>query len=289
MTATQYLQGIGAIADRYDRFIFDVWGTLHNGERTFPGVLPTLHLLRDMGKEVAFLSNSPSRVENLTHRLETSHGIGPNLYQAAFNSGESTYCALRDRADPWHARLGQQFYFICADNHTENFVDLPYEQVHDIETADFIIVTRTLNYDETLQDYDARLNAAAARGIPMVCANPDKIVGIGDTIFTCPGSMAAYYETMGGEVFYHGKPHRAIYDQLAAQFKTTISSARTLAIGDALETDILGGCRMGYDTLLLTDGIHARDINPHAMLDDVHHLASEFGVAPTFAMDQLRP
>jgi ribonucleotide monophosphatase NagD (HAD superfamily) len=63
---------------------------------------------------------------------------------------------------------------------------------------------------------------------------------------------------------------------------------RTLAIGDAFETDILGGNRFGCDTLLLTSGIHQRDINPNHPLQDLEHLASQFDARPKYVLDQVR-
>lgn len=285
--AAQYLQGLEAVADQYDAFVLDIWGTLHNGERIFPGVLNALHELKAMGKQVSFLSNSPSRIASVTERLNSSYGITPDLYQAAFNSGESSYLALRDRNEEWHQRLGKKFYFIFAESHRRNYIDLDYEQVHLIDQADFIIITKTLDFNETIEDYQVLLNEAAERGLPMVCANPDRIVGIGDTIFICPGTVAAYYQTLGGDVYYHGKPHQDVYKHLHKLLGEP-DPRRMLAIGDAFETDILGGNRFGCDTLLLTDGIHNTDINPNNLIADIERVSAQYDAHPTYVMDQLR-
>lgn len=287
MSDIQYLQGLENIADQYDAFILDIWGTLHNGEKIFPGVLNALEELKAAGKKVSFLSNSPSRIASVTDRLQRSYGITPDLYQAAFNSGESSYLALRDRKDEWHRQLGKRYYYIFAESHRRNYADLDYEQVFLIEDADFVIITKTLDFDETIEDYQLVLNEAANRELPMICANPDKIVGIGDTIFICPGTVAAYYQTLGGEVYYHGKPHQDVYKHMH-QLLGAPDPRRILAIGDALETDITGGNRFGCDTLLLTDGIHGSDINPDNPLADVERLCGEFDARPTWVMDQLR-
>ena len=275
------------VAGQYDAFILDIWGILYNGERVFPGVINALHELKAMGKKVSFLSNSPSRIASVTERLGSSYGVTPDLYQAAFNSGESSYLALRDRSDTWHQRLGKKFYFIFAESHRENYADLDYEQVDNIETADFIIISKTLDFNETIEDYEYRLNVAAQRGLPMLCANPDRIVGIGDTLFICPGTVAAYYETLGGDVYYHGKPHQDVYTHMH-QLLGKPDPRRILAIGDALETDILGGNRFGCDTLMLTAGIHTTEINPDNALADVARLSGQFDAHPTYIMDQIR-
>ena len=36
------LRGLAPIVDRYEGFILDVWGVLHDGERPYPGVTTAL-------------------------------------------------------------------------------------------------------------------------------------------------------------------------------------------------------------------------------------------------------
>jgi len=282
----KYISGLEEVIADYDAVILDIWGTLHNGEVRFPGVLDALENLREQKKVVSLLSNSPSRVASISEKLEETYGIPRGLYQNVHNSGENSYIALRDRNDEWHARLGKNYYYIHAPSHLQNYTDLPYRQT-DLEGADFIIITRTLDYDETVQDYEVRLTEAKDRGLPMLCANPDKIVGIGDTLFICPGTVAEFYETMGGDVFYHGKPYHAVYDYMHGLLGKP-DKKRILAVGDAFETDIRGGNRFGCDTLLLTDGIHAKDINSYQPLPDLEQLTAKYDAQPTYIMDQLR-
>lgn len=282
----KYLPGLENIIADYDVFVLDIWGTLHNGQQIFPGVLPTLRAIQSAGKRAALLSNSPSRLASVTDRLAREFGITSNLYQAAHNSGESSYLGLRDRADAWHARLGKNYYFIHAPMHTRNYADLPYRAVP-LEDADFIVITKTLNANETLRDYESPLRDAAHRGLPMLCCNPDRVVNNGDHLSICPGTVAAFYESIGGDVFYHGKPYEAVYHHLNAQLGAP-DSGRILAIGDAFETDIRGGNRMGWDTMLLMDGIHRAEIHPDHRVTDLTRLAELHDAVPTYAMDQLR-
>ena len=284
--SVQHISGLEAVISQYDAIILDVWGTLHNGEMLFPGVLNTLRNLKNNGKAVGLLSNSPSRVASVTDRLAHTYGITPDLYQAAHNSGENSYLALQSRSDAWHARLGENYFFIHAPAHTLNYADLPY-QATVLDEANFIIISKTLDYNETVQDYEVMLSEALQRNLPMLCANPDRVVGIGDTMFICPGTVAAFYETMGGNVYYHGKPFGDVYEHLNAMMGRP-DKKRVLAIGDAFETDIRGGNRFGCDTLLLTSGIHAADINAYEPLPDLARLAGQYDAQPTYVMDQLR-
>jgi len=62
------MSGFGALAARYDGFIVDLWGVVHNGVRPYPGVLDCLGRLRAAGKPVVFLSNAPRRAASAPPR-----------------------------------------------------------------------------------------------------------------------------------------------------------------------------------------------------------------------------
>jgi ribonucleotide monophosphatase NagD (HAD superfamily) len=72
----------------------------------------------------------------------------------------------------------------------------------------------------------------------------------------CAGAIADRYEELGGRVEYYGKPYPAIYRH-AMKLAGDPPPADVLAIGDGLNTDILGAARMGYDCVYVTGGISA--------------------------------
>src|SRR5689334_13023972 len=90
------LDGIATLADRYDGFILDLWGVVHNGKQPYPGVAEALAALRARGKGVAFLSNAPRR-SHVIDTLLTGMGLDRDLWDAAITSGELAWRALRDR------------------------------------------------------------------------------------------------------------------------------------------------------------------------------------------------
>lgn len=117
--------------------------------------------------------------------------------------------------------------------------------------------------EERLEDYQEDLDKALAMGLPMICANPDIWVPVGDILAICAGAFAEYYESKGGNVSWHGKPRPPIYTQLFAELETvgaTIDPARTLAIGDGLHTDVAGAGGAGIASALLAGGVHAPDL-----------------------------
>ena len=52
---------------------------------------------------------------------------------------------------------------------------------------------------ETPDDYADELAAMRARGLAMLCANPDLVVHRGERLCYCAGSLAQAYEELGGD------------------------------------------------------------------------------------------
>ena len=57
----QLLTGFAPLAARYDGFILDLWGVIHDGVAPYPGAVDVLKRLRAAGKPAVLLSNAPRR------------------------------------------------------------------------------------------------------------------------------------------------------------------------------------------------------------------------------------
>ena len=135
-----------------------------------------------------------------------------------------------------------------------------------------------------------------ARGMAMICANPDIVIHRGDTLIHCAGALARRYEDLGGSVIYAGKPYGPIYDRALAEAERArgerIDKRRVLAIGDGMKTDIIGATRAGLDALFVTGGIH-RSLHketPEQPADpiELEHLYDENKAWPVAAIPGLR-
>src|SRR5689334_12931587 len=109
-----FLAGLGEVADRYDGFVLDAWGVLHNGVEPFPGVIPCLERLKAAGKRTCVLSNAPRRSVDVVKRTEMV-GIGRHLYDEVMSSGEDAWRALERRDEPFYRALGRRCYHIGPD------------------------------------------------------------------------------------------------------------------------------------------------------------------------------
>ena len=283
------MRGLSEIADDYDGYIFDLWGVLHNGVQAFAGGLECLARLRAMGKSVLILSNAPRRIEVLSAHC-AGLGIQADHYDALMSSGEDAWRHLEARPDAWYRDLGDRCLHLGPERDHGMRVGLDFAFVDDLAAADFILNTGALDAADTAETYRALLEAALARGLPMVCANPDLVVRRGDKMEICAGAIAAFYEELGGEVRYHGKPHGGIY-RSCLELLEGLPPARILAVGDSIRTDIAGARAQGIDALFVAAGIHSEELLDRSGQnldgDRVEALCAGEGARPTAIMLEL--
>ncbi len=266
MTGPTFLRGIRRLAERYDVFVVDLWGTLHDGASAYPGAVRALRRLRDKGKLVALLSNAPRRSAE-TARIIEAVGIAPDLYSLIETAGEAAHIALRDRSDPWHRRLRGQCWHLGPARDRDIFAGLDLDLRETPGGAGFCVATGAAMNEERLEDYQDVLDEGLALGLPMICANPDIVVPAGDALVICAGAFAEYYAGKGGDVYWHGKPHGGIYRRLFAALEGLrggpVDPVRVIAIGDGMPTDIAGANAAGIASALVLGGMHRSDLRPN--------------------------
>jgi HAD superfamily hydrolase (TIGR01459 family) len=248
--------GIGELAPRYDGFILDLWGVIHDGVAPLPGAVECLRALTAAGKTIAFLSNAPRRAADVVRRI-TRIGVPQGLYHHVVSSGEEAWQYLDHRADPFYAALGRRCLHIGSDRDIEMREGLALDFVETAEDADFILNTGPAGWDDTVADYAPLLDRALARDLPMVCANPDLVVQHGARLALCAGALAQHYEASGGSVRWHGKPFASVYASCLGLLG--VGRERVLAVGDSIRTDIAGAAAAGIDSVLVAGGIHAEE------------------------------
>lgn len=273
------MSGFGRLAQNYDGFILDLWGVVHDGYAPYPGVLDCLKQLKQAGKRVVFLSNAPRRAAGIT-RFLAAMGVTPDLHDGVMSSGEAVYQGLKDRTDDF-ANLGKRLYHLGPARDEDVYDTLDYARVLDPAVADFVLNTGP---DDNLGPHDSSLyqpvlDECLRAHLPMVCANPDLEVMKGEARIICAGHLAQLYEAAGGQVILRGKPDAAIYKPTLAMLGTTRN--RTLAVGDALRTDIAGAKAAGIDSCWVLSGIHA--LHP----DQASMEATAAGFAPVSILPGL--
>ena len=275
--------GVRSFLDRYDAFILDQWGVLHDGAQPYAAALDCLQRLHALGKGIAVLTNSGKRAAT-NRRLLLGMGFPLEFFDVLVSSGEVAWSHLKERTDPMFAGLGRRCVFFSR-GHDEFFLNgLDLDVVERAEEADFVLATGTDSPEKSLSDYLPVLETAARRKLPMVCANPDLVAPQGDSFVFSPGSLARHYEDLGGTVRYLGKPHPEVYDACLAELEVTDRS-RVIAVGDSLLHDVAGALARGLDSAFVAGGIHAEalGVRPGETPTDerLHALFEETGVHPT--------
>jgi HAD superfamily hydrolase (TIGR01459 family) len=252
----QPIDALSALAGRYDVLLCDVWGVIHNGRESFPGPCAALGRWRAEVGPVVLISNSPRPCPEVAVQLD-GLGVPRDAWSALVTSGDVTRTLLAPRAPGPAYRLG-------PERDAPLYAGLGLEFAP-LEQARFIACTGPVNDDvETPEDYRDLLSAAAARRLPMICANPDRVVQRGDRLVYCGGALAELYETLGGETIMAGKPYAPIYDASLARASELagrpVGKDRVLAIGDGVVTDAKGANDQGIDLLFVAAGIHGAEM-----------------------------
>lgn len=292
---TRILRSFAEVSATYDLALVDLWGCVHNGEDIYPAAEAALIAFRKGGGRVILVTNAPRPEAGVRARLDEM-GLSPDAYDAIATSGDAAQQGMLMGA------VGTKVWHLGPDKDDGFFTDLPdwagdYPAIERVsfEDAEGVVCTGPFEeLTETPEDYRGRLLAAKARGLKLLCANPDIVVDYGETRIYCAGAIAQLYDQMGGESLYFGKPHPPIYDlarRHAQRIGVAFAEDRIIAIGDGIQTDVKGGMAEGVDTLFITGGLAAEEFGP-----DVEHpeqalldawLTKE-GQSPTYAIGRLR-
>jgi HAD superfamily hydrolase (TIGR01459 family) len=283
---TRILNGLREIAENFDLVLMDLWGCVHDGVKPYPAALDCLTRLRDAGKPVAILSNAPRRAAEVEAKL-TEMGIDRALYTALFTSGEETWKYLSTRPDGLGQRLGRRVYAIMPERDAGLLDGLNLERVTDIAQATFVLVTGVEDVKTSAKDFDPELRQALKLSLPMICANPDLVVHRGGVEEICAGAIAHRYETFGGRVVYHGKPHVKMYDVIFKQLGAV--RGRAIGVGDSYRTDMRGAQDAGGKGVLIAGGIHRSELLYAAKIEPklLRDINRSFEIVPDYALAQL--
>ena len=262
------IASMAEIGRAHDAWISDIWGVLHNGREAFPAASEACVTYRRQGGTIVLVTNAPrpeADVESMLRRL----GVPAEAYDAIVTSGDVT----RELIRPW---IGRPVHHLGPDRQLMIFDDLDVTLVG-AETADVVVCTGLVDDDrETPEDYQRHLALFRARGLEMICANPDIVVERGERIVYCAGALAEAYEKLGGRVHYAGKPHAPIYERafelIAGAKGSAVPRDRILAIGDGLKTDIAGAEAMRLKSLFIGSALHI----PHGQMLDEATLTTLF-------------
>ncbi len=287
LPAIPILPSIAPLASRYDAWLSDIWGVMHNGAEAFQPAGEACTRFRETGGIVVLISNAPRPHDAVAAQLDRL-GVPRSAYDAIITSGDVTRALLAKQA-------GRCVFHLGPDR--DRGVFQAGVRFAPAESAELIVNTGLFDdATETPANYEPMLRDLQARGVPMICANPDLMVEKGDKLLYCAGALAQAYEAMGGTVHYAGKPHLPVYDEafaLVAKFLAAqqgvraFDKRRVLAIGDGLRTDMAGAQAAGLDAIFIPSLLHTQG---HAAADSaaIAALFQDMTFRPIGAQQGLR-
>jgi len=280
------IAGLGAVASGYDLLLSDIWGVVHNGREHFPAAVEALRRFRAGGGRVVLLTNAPRPHGSVVAQLD-GLAVPRDAWDGVVTSGDVAAALILERGSAPLLHLGPDRDLALYEE-VERASGRAQPRVA-AENADFCVCTGLFDDEtETPDDYMATFATMRARGMPMICANPDLVVHRGEDEVFCAGALAARYAAMGGEVIQAGKPYPPIYAMALRAAGVSPPGSRIAAIGDAMATDIRGARDLGVDAIFVTGGIHREALRPGP---DAAARAARFyadaGFAPQMEMPAL--
>lgn len=251
---------LDSLDSRYRLILCDIWGVVHDGVTLYPGAAQRLCQWRREERCVILITNAPRTADAVIRQLARI-GLPRECWDGIATSGEAGIEALNALERP----VG--FVGTAGDR---AILEGRGVRIADDEAFTDLACTGITEDRPLPEQYCPDLERWAARDVTMHCLNPDRVVMRGGVLEACAGAIADLYEQLGGLVTWYGKPHAAIYHH-ALHLAGDPDASEVIAVGDGLQTDMLGAARMGFDAIFVSGGIHAGEPFP-ADFSVRHHL-----------------
>jgi len=278
------LTSIGELAADSDAWIVDIWGVMHDGVRAHSRAADACRAFRAAGGSVALLSNAPRPFQSVVRQLDAL-GVPRDAYDFGVTSGDMTREIIAEMIASGRDRP----LLHVGPERDRGLFDGLGVQFAAADAAELVVCSGLFDdASETPADYAELLRSLSARGVPMICANPDIKVERGQALVYCAGALAGAYQAIGGTVTYAGKPYDAIYRRTLVEIARlrglAVPNERVLAIGDGIDTDLKGAYAAGLRSVFIASAVHLPEGLSARSLD---RLFSDRPFAPIAALPAL--
>lgn len=310
---------VDELIDRYDAFILDQFGVLHNGAHALEGAVELVEYLSlTKQKPLIILSNTSAPSRQAMAKLPKL-GFDPDHFLGAVTSGEEASKYIREIYNNGSRQAkALMFTWDSSDLNNPRLTATPQsfldhcgglQVASTVEEADFLLLhgsevwyrgddMESLSLESflrhgTMDLVDPILQQCMNRNLPAVCANPDRIVQTpsGGTNYM-PGTIAKRYQDMGAtNVRWFGKPQPEHFESCLEVFG--LPRDRVAHVGDSLHHDIAGANTAGIPSIFISSGIHATQLQAaFGELPDQELLeklfAEEGGIVPSHVVPAFR-
>ena len=263
--------GLRSIIEDYDIFYIDLWGVIHNGISLHMNAVQALEKISKAKKKYVLLTNAP-RPNSIVKNFLKKMGMRKEIREKVYSSGEAALNYLKKN------HLSEMFYHVGPLRDFDLFIDFKKNKEKNINESTYLLCTGLFeHHDEDLNYYKELFKSQISK--KMICTNPDLIVDRGNKRELCAGSVALVFKKMGGEVIYFGKPFPEVYNQSIDN-----KNKKVLSIGDNLNTDIKGANLLNFDSLIISNGIHKKEIEK----DGIEKVSKRYETIVNFIQRELK-
>lgn len=231
-------------------FLIDMDGVIYRGGELIPGADQLIHRLLQEEIPFLFLTNNSQR---------TRRDVAMKLSRLAIKVSERHIftCAM-STAQFLATQKPRGTAFVIGEGgllmalHENGYAVVDHE-------PDYVVVGegRTVNLEMLETAVQMILN-----GAKLIATNLDPNCPTKDGTRPGAGATVAYLEAATGcHAMNCGKPSPIM--MRAARKELGLATSQTVMIGDTMETDILGGVQMGYQTILVLTGTTTREAINH--------------------------
>lgn len=240
----------GILSKDYDLLLSDLDGVAYRGADSIDYVDSGFAEARSNGARVVFITNNSSRPPQAVADQLTSLGV-PTSAAEVVNSARTGVLQLANLVP-----VGSKVLAVGGPGVYEALAEGGFTAVTSADDEPAAVL-QGLNPEATWLELSEAALAIKA-GAVYVATNLDATLPKERGDYLGNGSLvAAVVNATGVTPYSAGKPEPAMY-QLAVE---AFHAERALAIGDRLDTDILGANRSGYDSLHVLTGVNdMRDI-----------------------------
>ncbi len=267
-----------SIVDRYKVIFFDAFGVIKNYSGLVPGIEDTFSYLEKEKKEYYIVTNDASRgpmqLAESYHRMGLTAITHDRIISSGMLTKEYLDLKVQDGIVAYLGTPNSAHYIERSGLQT-----MPMSEVNDsnMDKVSALIFLDDEGFD-WCEDLNKTVNLLRKKTIPAIVANTDKAYPVSASkVSIAIGGIAAMVESVVGKQFIRfGKPDSQMfmfaYD-LIREYRQ-ISKSDIVMVGDTLNTDILGGNKFGFDTVLVLTG--------NTLAKDVETRITATGIMPTY-------
>jgi len=275
------IENFKSIIDKYEIIFFDAFGVIKTYQGLVPGIEKTFSYLESQGKEYYIVTNdasrSPVQLAESYHRMGLTVITPERIVSSGMLTKEYLDLKVLDGIVAYLGTPDSAHYIETSGLHT-----LPVSEINstNIDKVNALIFLDDEGFN-WFEDLNKTVNILRKRTIPVIVANTDHAYPLSvSDVSIAVGGIASMIETIVGKKFIRfGKPDSQMfmfaYD-LVREYRP-ISKKEIVMVGDTLKTDILGGNKFGFDTVLVLSG--------NTQAHDAENRMIATGIVPTYICD----